>query len=109
MTAAHIRQLIFAHPVLFRQYFKRTLPTRTPSRAMINFWFRANTGERFRRILKNAQIQTRHRDGSVTFVLPRTSGFQGTYRLHRNGQITGNYGRIAGGQGGFMITNVSKK
>ena len=108
MTAAAIHRLILANPVLYRQY-RNTLRAAAPSRPLANFIPRSNIGQRFQRILRNARIVNRHRDGGVTFVLPPTSQYAGRYRLHPNGHITGNRaGRITVGEGGFMITNVTR-
>ena len=90
-TAAHgVRQLMYAIPGLFRTYH----PT-----IEANFMARANMGQRFARIFRNAQVVTRHRNGSVTFRIPRNQRFSGTYTWHRNGYLTGNHAhQITAGQ-----------
>lgn len=89
-SAAHsIRRLVFAIPSLWRIHRHTFTP---------NFWFRANTGQRFARIFRNAQVVTRHRNGNVTFRIPRGHNFAGTYTWHRNGHLTGNRAQqITGG------------
>jgi hypothetical protein len=107
MTAASIRRLILAHPALYRQY-RPLLRAEALSTRVMNFITRTNIGRRFQHIFRNAQIVTRHRDGSVTFILlPAT--YAGRYRLHPNGSITGNRaGRITGQNRGFMVANITR-
>lgn len=111
ITAAAIRRLMLAIPALYREYrplFRSAQGVPIP-RHVINFIGRSNVGLRFQRILRNARIVNRHRDGGVTFVLPPTSQYAGRYRLHPNGHVTGNRAhQITAGQGGFLITNVTR-
>ena len=111
MTAASIHRLILAIPALYRQH--RSM-VRAPSagaaipRQLFNFVVRSDAGRRFHRILRNARIVNRHRNGGVTFVLPPTSQYAGRYRLHPNGHVTGNGANyITGGRGGLVITNIT--
>ena len=111
MTAAAIRRLIFSIPALYREYRPLFRPTQgvVIPRRVINFIGRSNVGLRFQRILRNAIIVHRYRDGGVTFRLPQSSQYAGTYRLHPNGHITGNRAhQITAGEGGFRITNVTR-